>query len=254
MAGRPAAAAIRMAALAASLAASAACPAQARDVGARDCAAPVHAQGTNEALPKLAAKLKAGGPVAVAVVGTSRALPGGDSRSGRLLDDQFRAAWQRTFPRSPVELRSRIVPESEASRIVAEELPAVAAAGADLVLWHAGGADARGNESLKRFKNALTDGVRLLRKAGSEVLLVAPRQMPRSEGMVNMEPYQHYIEAVGDRLDVPVLRRHAILQHWIDSGMVDLTQAGSQAQRAELDFVHACMGMLIVDVLDRLAR
>ena len=85
----------------------------------------------------------------------------------------------------------------------------------DLVLWQVGTNDALRGLDPALVRKALVEGIRRVRAAGADIVLIDPQLMPDVPagsavlGMVEM------IGAAAEASGVPVLRRYELMRYWI---------------------------------------
>lgn len=87
-----------------------------------------------------------------------------------------------------------------------------------LVLWQTGVNDAISGVDIAAFGQTLARGVRALKAAGIEVVLIDPQYYPRSAGVPRYEDFITAMRRVAREHAVPVFRRYAIMRHLISSG------------------------------------
>ena len=63
--------------------------------------------------------------------------------------------------------------------------------------------------------------------------------------MVDLAPYQDFMEQIAERAEVILFHRYEIMQHWIDSGMLNFDGRTRAAQLKAADQVHDCIGRLL---------
>lgn len=204
----------------------------------KSCDVPAYLLTSDSPLPKVAAAVKAGGPLNVLVVGSRSSTiagAGDDAYPARL-----QVALREKLPNIPVNLSVELAP-----RKAAEEVAPGLGALADgkkptLVVWQTGTVDAIRSVDPDNFRVAVDEGVAALQKAGADVVLVNMQYSPRTETMISPTSYMDNMRVVAQQHDVPLFDRFAIMHQWNESGEFDLFRAVHGADLAKR--VHNCLG------------
>lgn len=90
----------------------------------------------------------------------------------------------------------------------------------DLVIWQAGSNDSLRGVPLDRFEAELRSGVEAIRATGAEVVLMEPQWSPVIERADSKSRFVDAVREVGAEDHVGVVRRFALMQRWMDDGIV----------------------------------
>ena len=94
----------------------------------------------------------------------------------------------------------------------------------DLVIWQTGSNDPMSGVSVERFTELTRAGILAMRAAGADVVLMDQqwcRKLTTTEGS---ERYGVALHAVATELNVPVIRRNAMMRAWAAQGLLSPTQ------------------------------
>lgn len=122
----------------------------------------------------------------------------------------------------------------------------------NLVIWQTGTVDAIRAIHLDDFRNALDEGIAIVKAAGADAVLMNLQYSPRMETMLPTEPYLDNIRAVAQQQDVPLFDRYSIMQHWNETGEFDLSNSSRSFALAK--GVHDCLGRALTDLVIAAAR
>jgi GDSL-like lipase/acylhydrolase family protein len=217
---------------------------------AKSCDVPAYLLTSDSPLSRVAAVIKAGGPLNVLVVGSrSSTIPGaeGDAYPARL-----EAALREKLPGVTVNVSADIAPRKTAEDIapglgkLAEEKKPT------LVVWQTGTVDAIRSVDTDNFRGALDDGVAALQKAGADVVLMNMQYSPRTETMISPNAYIDNMRVVAQQHDIPLFDRFAIMHQWNESGEFDLFRAVHGVDLAKR--VHNCLGRALSTFMIDTAR
>jgi acyl-CoA thioesterase I len=86
------------------------------------------------------------------------------------------------------------------------------------------------------------------------VLLMDPQYSPVTAAMINFGPYREQVEQVAMVRKAVVFQRHELMRYWVDQGVFSFAENTKEAMRAEADRVHACIGLLLADLIEARAR
>lgn len=216
------------------------------------CAIPDMLRYSDAALPRLAAKVKAGGPVEMTVLGTSSSLreSKGLPRTyvAGLVEELSAQFPQTEFRITNLSERMQSAPQM-AGRIKAEIL----AAKPDLLVWQTGNVDAARHLDVNSFSAALDEGLRHARIAGIEVVLVAPQFRGRLAALVDAGAYDEYMARIGESWGVPVFPRYDIMRHWAEQEKFDLRADNQAEQMREAEAQNRCLARLLAGMVRRAA-
>ncbi len=101
---------------------------------------------------------------------------------------------------------------------MAKRLPAVIAQQPDLIIWQTGSNDALRDVPVPRFIEETVAGVRAIRAAHIDVMLMEPQLCKALEGKAESLAYRNVLRAIGKDMNVPVIRRYDMMREWLATG------------------------------------
>jgi lysophospholipase L1-like esterase len=117
--------------------------------------------------------------------------------------------------REPVDVLNRGIGGEDADDMV-RRLPRVIAEHPDLIIWQTGSNDPLRNVPIDRFVQDTIAGIQKIRAAHIDVMLMGPQLCRRLDGTATTTLYRDALTAIGEGMDVPLIRRHMMMQAWLD--------------------------------------
>ena len=94
----------------------------------------------------------------------------------------------------------------------------------DLVIWQTGSNDPMSGVSVERFTELTRAGILAMRAAGADVVLMDQQWCKKLTTTEGSERYGAALHAVATELNVPVIRRNAMMRAWAAQGLLSPTQ------------------------------
>jgi lysophospholipase L1-like esterase len=215
----------------------------------RSCDIPDYLLFGNSDLKRVTAVVKDDHRLIVAVVGTGSSALAGPNGPASAYPTRLQDLLNQRLPGIAVKVvplvRSRQTAEDMAKgmeKLVADEKP-------DLVVWQTGTIDAIRRIEPEEFRSALDEGIEILQKSGTDVILMNMQYSPHTDIMVALGPYADTMRVVAQQREVPLFDRLSIMHHWSDTGAFDLFASGKDDVLASQ--VHDCiahgMAAMILD-------
>jgi lysophospholipase L1-like esterase len=121
-----------------------------------------------------------------------------------------------------------------------------------LVIWQTGTYDATRSVDSEEFREAVDEGVSMMRGAGADVILMNLQYSPRTETMISPSPYLDNMRVVAQQHDVPLFDRFAIMRQWNENGDFDFFNPSPGLDLAKR--VHECIGRALATFVIDAAR
>lgn len=83
-----------------------------------------------------------------------------------------------------------------------------------LVIWQTGSNDPMTQNPLPRFEAETREGIKMMRAAGIEVVLMEPQWAPHLDKVPNAGAYTEAVERIGREMNVAVIYRTQIMKDW----------------------------------------
>lgn len=233
-----------------SAAALLALPARA-ETPAQSCEVPAYLLTTESALPKVDAVAKPGGKLNVLVIG-SRSSVIGVSDGSAAYPARLQAYLRDKLPGVEVNVALELQVKKTADEMWPTLGSLMEQRKPDLVIWQTGTVDAMTQADGDDFRNALDEGVGVMKKAGADVVLMNLQYSPRTETMISGSVYLDNMRVVAQQHDVPLFDRFAIMRQWNESGEFDLFSPSPGTELAKR--VHDCIGRALATFVTDAAR
>ncbi len=123
-----------------------------------------------------------------------------------------------------------------------------------LVLWQTGVNDVVHGVPLDAYKETLTQGIRELKAAGIDVVLVNMQYYPRSERVAGYNEFLLVMHAVARAENVPVFRRFSIMKHLVKSGQYTTDQLLAPDNFHLNDLSYGCLARLMAEAITDLVN
>ena len=104
---------------------------------------------------------------------------------------------------------------------------------------------------VEEFRETVQDGIDVLRHAGAEVVLMNMQFSRATDAMIHFEPYLIALGQLADANDVPQFRRHGIMRHWAESGLLDPRVRDGEKSRQLAAKLYDCIGRAMADFVTR---
>jgi lysophospholipase L1-like esterase len=120
-----------------------------------------------------------------------------------------------------------------------------------LVIWETGTMEAVRGTHVDEFRNRLQVGISEIRAAGAEVVLMNMQFSRDTDAIIDFEPYLIAMRDLADANDVPLFRRHDIMRHWAESGLLDLRARNGDKPGQLAAKLYDCTGRAMADFVTR---
>jgi hypothetical protein len=212
------------------------------------CAVPESLTFIDTPLPQTARKLAARQPVHLVILGTSSSMP---TTKGlpRSYAAGLEAALESRLPGSRLQIDNLSEKTHTADQMAEKLAKTIVPMKPDLVLWQTGNVDAAQQIDINAFSAALEDGIAVLRKAGIDVMLIAPQFRMRLSMMVDVAPYDQVMSQLGSAEEVAVFPRFDIMRHWADNGTFDTRTDDMTQQMQVAEAQNRCIAGLLAEMI-----
>jgi acyl-CoA thioesterase I len=219
------------------------------------CSGPAEMVRLGNALPRLAGRLAAGQPVTIVAVGSSSTAGAGASSPAASYPSRLAAELATLFPESSIRVVNRGVNGEEAPQMIARFDSEVISEKPDLVLWQVGTNALLGDHPLAPAGLLIRDGVRMLKQAGADVVLVDPQFAPKVIAKPGVETLVDMIAAAGKEGNVGVFHRFAVMRHWREAQNIGFDTFVSPDELHMNDWSYGCIAKLLAgSIADSVSR
>jgi hypothetical protein len=217
-----------------------------------DCAVAAHLVSADYPLPHVAHAI-ANKELKVVVVGSaSSLLAGAGGKQEAAYPARLEAALSKRLPGVKVTVATFAKPrttadsmEEDIEHLVRTEKPAV-------LIWQTGTVDAIRRIDTEDFRSAVEQGVGSVLEADSDIILMNPQYSPRTESMIEVQPYADAMRFIALQHEIPLFDRFAVMRQWGELGTFDLLDPTKKTDVAER--VHQCVAELLADQIVQSAK
>ena len=163
----------------------------------------------------VASRLSHGAPVSIVAFGSSSTSGVGASST----DTTYPACLERDLKahlhfHETVKVANRGVAGDDIDAMLQRLQHDVVEARPDLVIWQLGTNDALEHMPVAHFEAAARQGIKTLKKAGIDLVLMEPQNAPRFDAAPDAAAYRNAVRRLGAEFGVPVIRRFDLMTRW----------------------------------------
>jgi acyl-CoA thioesterase-1 len=171
-------------------------------------------------LPHVAARLAAHAPLRIVVLGSSSTEGAGATSAAASYPSRLLVELRAALPADQaVTVLNRGIGGQDADDM-ARRVPGIIAEHPDMVIWQTGTNDALRAMPLPHFVDLTQAGVRAMRNAGIDVMLMGPQLCRKLEGMNGSLRYRDALRSMGANLDAPMIDRFDMMRAWLANGQL----------------------------------
>jgi acyl-CoA thioesterase I len=164
-------------------------------------------------LAKTSARLLRNETITILALGSSSTYGTGASRSEFSYPSRLEQELLSLLPKTKVKVVNRGIGGEDARQMVAR-LGRDLMVRPDLVLWQVGTNALLGESGVESQAPLIHDGLRRIRAADADVILIDPQYAPHVLRDPDARPMVALLAKIGAEANVPVFRRFALMQHW----------------------------------------
>jgi len=202
------------AALAAACASIAAVPAYSAALSRLECTAATDLVLLSKPLARISARLARNEEIKILALGSSSTAGTGASGSEFSYPSRLERELHTLMPKVPVRVLNRGVGGEDARQMLPRLDHDLVVEKPDLVLWQVGTNALLGEQGVDAQAPLIRDGLRRIRAAGADVILIDPQYAPYVLRDPDAQPMVALLSKIGEETGVPVFRRFALMQHW----------------------------------------
>lgn len=188
-------------------------PASAASAHRLECQAAADLVKLSRPLPKISARLLRNEDITIVALGSSSTFGTGASKGEFSYPSRLEYELHTLLPKAKVKVVNRGIGGEDATQMLAR-LDNDLAGKPDLVLWQVGTNALLGENGVEKQAPVIRDGLRRIRAAGADVILMDPQYAPYVLRDPDARPMVALLAKLGEEAGVPVFRRFALMQHW----------------------------------------
>jgi lysophospholipase L1-like esterase len=204
-------------------------------------------------LRRTARGLAAGRSIKIVAIGSSSTAGTGASSPAHTYPSQLAANLEREFVDYDITVLNRGVSGDLAEGMLARFDADVIAENPDLVLWQVGTNSLLSNHPLMPHHTLLQEGVRRLKAAGADVVLIDPQYAPRVIAKPDAEAMVTQITETARFESVDVFHRFGLMRHWQATQGLPFTAFLLADELHMNDFSYGCIARALSQAITEAA-
>jgi lysophospholipase L1-like esterase len=229
--------------------------AYADDAARPDCSAPIELTRLGEPLFRVAYRLSRNEALTILAFGSSSTAGFGASADDKTYPARLEAELRRLMPGVPIRVINRGIGGEAVGEMLARLQQDVIAERPDLVLWQVGTNALMRHQGVAEDAPLIREGMRRLRLAGADALLIDPQYAPKVLRDPDAQPMVELLTSIANEIGAPVFRRFALMQHWREARNIPFETFLSPDQLHMNDWSYGCLAQhlagAIVDMMRR---
>jgi acyl-CoA thioesterase I len=219
----------------------------------RECGAPGELIRLVNPLKRLALRIAGGQPVKIVAIGSSSTAGSGASSPAMSYPSRLEVELKAFFPRIEVTVLNRGIGGETTSEMLTRFDRDVFADKPDVVVWQVGSNAVLRDISLADSRARLYEGLRRLRAADLDVILMNPQYAPKviskqdAEGMVDL------IDLAAKETNVDLFQRYAIMRYWKLTEDIPFSTFVSPDELHMNDWSYGCVAKLLAGAIHEAA-
>ncbi len=196
-------------------------------------------------LERTARRLAARGPISIVAIGSSSTAGAGASSAAATYPSRLAIELDRLWPDRSITVRNRGINGEEIWQMLARMPGDVIGENPDLVLWQLGTNAVLRDHPLAPPTALLREGLRRLKVAGADVILIDPQFAPKVLAKPEIEPMIDLIATASQSERVDLFHRFAVMRHWHETAGIPFATFLSADQLHMNDWSYGCLANLL---------
>jgi acyl-CoA thioesterase I len=227
---------------------SAAAPAWADNV-APACQAPTDLVRLEHPLKRVAQHIAAGQPIKIVAIGSSSTAGAGASSSAMSYPSRLAVELKALFPHAAITVVNRGINGEESRDMLARFDRDVFAESPDLVLWQVGSNSVLRDRPLEEANAPLREGLRRMRAAGMDVVLMNPQYAPKVITKHDVDSMVDLIAFTAKQDNVDLFQRFAVMRYWRLTADMPFSAFVSPDELHMNDWGYGCIAKLLASAI-----
>ena len=206
------------------------------------CKGPAELTRFAEPLLNTAERIRAKHRLTIVALGSSSTFGFGASAPSRNYPSLLGRSLAHLHPEATVRVINRGVNGEDAAQMLARFEKDVMAEHPDLVVWQIGSNAILREIPVEEFRTFVEEGLRRLRAAHIDVVLMNPQFTPMVTNQPLHAAYLEMIDDVAREAHVPVFERYALMRYWLDSRQVNASELWNPDRLHMGDVGYRCVG------------
>lgn len=213
------------------------------------CRTPADLLALGRPLPRVARRLAQHAPITIVAFGSSSTEGHGASSPDRAYPARLEAELRRHQPANAITVLNRGVGGQDAREMLERYERDVAAAAPDLVLWQVGTNALVLERALAETEALVCDGLRRMRAAGYDVILLDPQYCPAVLDSADLQPLIQLLARLARQHEVALFRRFEIMRRWHEQDGMPIEASIIDDGLHMNDFSYGCIAELLAEAI-----
>jgi hypothetical protein len=228
--------------------------AHAEDAPRLDCSAPAEFTRLGEPLFRVAYRLSRNEGLTILAFGSSSTAGYGASTADKTYPARLEAELRRLMPDVPIRVVNRGVGGEDVGEMLLRLQQDVIAEQPDLVLWQVGTNAILRDQGIDGEAPLIREGLRRLRVAGADTLLIDPQYAPKVLRDPDAKPMVDLLASIAYDMGAPVFRRFALMQYWHETRKIPFETFLSPDLFHMNDWSYACWAQNLASAIVHTVR
>jgi lysophospholipase L1-like esterase len=213
------------------------------------CVAPAELVRLDHPLPRTGRRLAAGMPLTIVTIGSSSTAGAGASSPAMSYPSRLAIELKALLPRADVKVINRGVGGETVKEMLARFDDQVIAEKPDVVVWQVGSNSVLRDQPLAPAGALIRDGLRRLKAAGPDVILMNPQYAPKVIAKHDAELMVDLISLAAKDSNVDLFQRFAVMRHWRLTENIPFETFVSPDELHMNDWSYACIAKLLAGAI-----
>ena len=223
--------------------------AQAADAAAPTCPGPGELIRLDNPLKRVGQELVGGQPITIVAIGSSSTFGAGASSPAMSYPSRLEVELKAHWPRASITVVNRGVNGEEVRDMVARFDREVFPESPDLVIWQVGSNSVLRDHPISEANVDLRDGLKRLKAAGADVILMNPQYAPKVIAKREVEKMVDLIDATARETHVDLFQRFALMRYWRLTEDIPFSTFVSPDELHMNDWSYGCVAKLLADAI-----
>lgn len=226
---------------------------RAEDAAVPTCTAPSELTRLVHPLKRVARHIAAGQPLTIVAIGSSSTFGAGASSPDKSYPSRLAVEMHQLFPRLPITVLNHGVNGEESRDMLARFDRDVFGEHPDLVLWQVGSNSVLRDRPLAEATAPLRDGLKRLRDAGIDVVLINPQYAPKVFIKHDVDGMVDFIHQTAKETNVDLFERFAVMRYWHLTEGLPFSVFVSPDELHMNDWGYGCVAKLLAGAIHEAA-
>lgn len=218
-------------------------------VPAAACVAPADLVRLDHPLRRTAQRLAAGQPITIVAIGSSSTAGAGASSPAMSYPNRLAVELKTLFPRASINVVNRGIGGETAKDMLARFSHEVIAEKPDVVVWQVGSNSVLRDQPLEPAGALIREGLRMLKDAGADVILMNPQYAPKVIAKHDAELMVDLISLAAKEANVDLFQRFTVMRYWRLTENIPFETFVSPDELHMNDWSYGCVAKLLAGAI-----